>query len=107
MGDYSALLADGIDIETGIMNCGGEEDFYKEVIGAFLEEDKRGDLINSYNSEDWNMYAISVHSLKGTLRLLGATKVGDVAETLQFASEKGEADTVKSLHDSFGKSRIQ
>ena len=101
MADYSTLLAEGIDIESGIMNCGGEEDFYKEVIGAFEEEDNRGGLINAYNNEDWNMYSILVHSLKGTLRLLGATKVGDVAETLQFAAENSEANTIKELHEGF------
>lgn len=90
-----------IDIESGIANCGGEKDFYAEVIESFYEEDKRGELLQAYEAEDWENYAIVVHSLKGTMRLFGANGAGELAEALQMASEKADASFIKDHHDDF------
>lgn len=96
-----ALSREGIDIETGIMNCGGEEEFYIEIVDTFIEEDKRGELIEAFSNEDWKLYEIDVHSLKGTLYLLGAMNAGKLAEDLQYAAEKPDAEFVKANHAEF------
>lgn len=90
-----------IDIEAGIANCGGEQEFYAEVVESVEEEDKRGELLKAYADEDWEMYTIVVHSLKGTLRLLGAMGAGKLAENLQFAGEKVDVDYINTHHDAF------
>lgn len=90
-----------IDIQSGIMNCGGDKEFYAEVIESFYEEDKRGELLKAYAEEDWELYTIVVHSLKGTLRLFGANGAGQLAEDLQYAGEKKDVDFIKIHHDNF------
>jgi len=95
------IVPNEIDIESGITNCGGEKDFYAEVVESFEEEDKRGELLKAYADEDWELYTIVVHSLKGTLRLLGAMGAGKLAESLQFAGEKEDTAYIKENHDEF------
>lgn len=88
-----------VDIEAGIENCGGMEDFYVEIVDSFVEEGKREELIQNYADKDWELYTINVHALKGTLRLIGALDAGDVAEKLQTAGEARDIATIDSLHD--------
>ncbi|MDO4188482.1 MAG: Hpt domain-containing protein [Lachnospiraceae bacterium] len=88
-----------IDINAGIENCGGMKDFYVEILDSFVEEGKKEAIIKEYADKDLEMYAIDVHSLKGTLRLIGAMAAGDVAEKLQFAAEAKDMATIDSLHD--------
>ena len=88
-----------INIEEGIMNCGGSEEFYVEIIDAFVEEGKKEELIQNYADKDWNMYKINVHGLKGTLRLIGAVDAGNLAEKLQMAAESLDIATIDSLHN--------
>lgn len=92
-----------VDIETGIMNCGGSEEFYAEVVEAFEEEGTKEALIKAYEDKDWDLYTINAHSLKGTMRLLGAEDAGEIGEKLQFAGEAKDIATIDSLHDEFVK----
>lgn len=99
MATKEELLALGIDMNAGIENCGGMEEFYYEIVDEFEHEEKRTELLQAYANKDWNLYSIDVHAIKGILRLLGANEVGDLAEKLQFASEAGDGDTVIAYHD--------
>lgn len=90
-----------VDIETGIMNCGGSEEFYAEVVEAFEEEGQVDALIKAYEDKDWDLYTINAHALKGTMRLLGAEEAGEIGEKLQFAGEAKDIDTINELHGEF------
>ncbi len=90
-----------VDINAGIMNCGGSKEFYVEILDSFVEEGKKEDLIKDYADKNLEMYAIDVHALKGTLRLIGAMDAGDVAEKLQFAAEASDMATIDRLHEEF------
>lgn len=92
------LLQLGVDIDEGITNCGGMEDFYFEIIDDFENDEKRAELAESFESKDMNLYSIAVHSIKGILRMIGASKIGELAEKLQFASEANDVDTVNQYH---------
>ena len=87
-----------VDINVGIENCGGEVEFYEEILESFIEEGKKEELMQNYADENWEMYTINVHALKGNLRILGAMDAGEVAETLQHAGETGDIDTIERLH---------
>lgn len=95
----NGMVECNVDINAGIENCGGSKEFYEEIIGSFIEEGKEKELAQNYADKDWEMYTINVHSIKGTLRLIGAMDAGEVAETLQFAGEKKDTDTIDALHD--------
>jgi len=87
-----------VNIEAGIENCGGSEEFYIEIIEAYEEEGKKFELIKAFENKDWELYTIEVHGLKGTMNLLGATDAGKLAEKLQFAGEKKEIETIERFH---------
>lgn len=88
-----------VDINVGIENCGGEPEFYEEIVQSFIDEGKKEELIQNYADKDWELYTINVHSLKGTLRLIGAMDAGEVAEKLQFAGQDKDIATIDSLHN--------
>lgn len=93
------LLAKGIDMEAGIENCGGMDDFYYEIVDDFENEEKRVELKEAFEENDMKKYSIAVHSIKGILKMIGATEVGNLAEKLQYASEADDVETVKQYHD--------
>ena len=88
-----------IDIETGIENCGGMKDFYIEILDTYEEEGLKDELQRNYDDKNWELYTINVHSLKGTMRLIGAIDAGELAEKLQFAGEAGDTATIDSFHN--------
>lgn len=90
-----------VDINAGIENCGGMKEFYIEILDSVVEEGKKEDLIKDYAEKNLEMYAIDVHALKGTMRLIGAIDAGDIAEKLQFAAQNSDMATIDSLHNEF------
>jgi len=101
VGNFEELKSKGIDIEQGIENCGGEPEFYVEILDEFENEGKREELIKAYESKDWESYEINVHALKGLLRTIGALSAGDIAEMLQFAARDKEIDKIEANHAGF------
>jgi len=91
-------MAVSVDIQAGIANCGGEKDFYMEILEEFIEEGKIEEMDQAFNDKDWELYTIDVHSVKGSLRLFGANETGDLAEELQFAGEKKDIATIEAKH---------
>lgn len=87
-----------VDVNAGIANCGGAKDFYIEILDEFIAEGKIEEMVKAYEEKNWELYTIDVHSVKGTLRLIGAMDAGEVAEKLQFAGEAGDIATIDSLN---------
>ena len=87
-----------MNLDMGINFCGGSKDFYLEILGDFVHDLKYQEMLDDYEQKDWKNYAIIVHGIKGSARMLGFSDLGDMAETLQFAAEKEEADTILSEH---------
>lgn len=88
-----------LDVETGLMYCGGEENY-----GAILAEcvlsfnDTLKDLEDSYNSEDYSLYVIKIHGLKSTMKSIGAMELSEKARLLEMAGKAGEYNTIKEGH---------
>lgn len=87
-----------VNIEAGITNCGGSEEFFIEIIQEFENEGTVEVLKKAFEDKDWKTYEINVHSLKGNMNLFGATDAGRLAEKLQYAAEAGEAETIERFH---------
>ncbi|MCR5421580.1 MAG: DegV family EDD domain-containing protein [Lachnospiraceae bacterium] len=93
---------EGIDGETGIRNCGAE-DSYKSVLDIFYNsiDNKRDEIEGYYKNEDWNNYTIKVHALKSSARIIGAAKLGEMAEKMESAGKNNDIDFIKSEHSGF------
>lgn len=90
---------DFLDTETGLTYCAGEEDFYREMLVSYLENDKRQDLAKAFGEEDTENYRILVHALKSTSLTIGATKLSEQAKALETAAKENNWDYIQDNHE--------
>ncbi|MDO4798257.1 MAG: ATP-binding protein [Coriobacteriales bacterium] len=99
--DFAALVEAGIDPSVGIRYAQGDVEFYRLLMADYAQEawEKTTDIQACYEAQDWKGYAIDVHSLKSTSKMLGAKELSQMAERLERAANEGDAATVLEQHD--------
>ena len=90
----------GINIDTGLMYCGGDTDLYDELILQFAEEasDKRKKLRAFYNDKDMKDYEIIIHAAKSTSKMIGAGELSDDAMKLERAAHDFDMNYIDENH---------
>ena len=88
-----------IDHEKGLMYCGGNEAFLREIISMYVADDKRAEIQKAYDNCDWDNYRIMIHTVKSTSRTIGAMELGDEAQTLESAVKEQDEGRIRELHD--------
>lgn len=98
---YAALAQAGIDVQTGLDYCCGDEAFYLEMLRMFSGQsgEKRGEIISLYEAENWADYAVKVHALKSTSLTIGAKGLSEQARLLEQAGKSGDAGYIRENHD--------
>ena len=91
-----------IDLERGISNTGSKE-AYQGFLKMFSDElDDRGDVIKKYYAEgDIDNYRICVHALKSSANLIGAMKIGELAQKLENACNAKDMEYIDEHHGIF------
>ncbi len=92
-------IINDMDMEKAIQFCAGSEEFYMECLKDYCNSGRKDSIEQSYATEDWNRYAMEVHTLKGTSRTLGFEKLGNIAEKMQMAAEKHDIQYIKDNND--------
>ena len=87
-----------LDMDKALGFCGGNLEFYLELLTDFGNDNRQEQLIKFYEERNWRNYSVVVHALKGVSRTLGFVDLGDVAEILQKASEAEDVDTIQLNH---------
>ncbi|MBR5336661.1 MAG: Hpt domain-containing protein [Lachnospiraceae bacterium] len=79
----------------------GSEDFYKRALKLFQESsaERRSELTDLFEAEDWHGYTIKIHALKSVARIIGAMSLGDEAEALEMAGKRGDTEYIKTNND--------
>ena len=97
---YDQLIQAGIDVKLGLDYCGGEEDFYREMLRMFCAQggEKRAEIASLYERENWPDYAVKVHALKSTSLTIGAEKLSAQAKALELAGKQGDVDYIREHH---------
>ena len=97
---YEALTQAGVNVELGLDYCGGEEDFYREMLRMFCAQgqEKRAEINALYESENWPDYAVKVHALKSTSLTIGAEQLSAQAKELELAGKRGDVDCIRARH---------
>ena len=92
-------LYDCLNCDEAIKSMGSVE-LYKKIVRDYYKNgrDMRNIIIHEHDTEDWENYAIHVHSLKSTSRSIGAPELGALAEKLEFASKAKDIDEVNKYH---------
>lgn len=97
---YGSLVRVGINVGLGLDYCSGEEDFYREMLQMFYEQEqeKRAEIISLYEKADWKDYAIKVHALKSTALTIGAEELSSRAKELERAGKEGNIAYIHENH---------
>ena len=98
---------EGIDSETGIKNSASEE-LFRSLLEMFYEsiQDRFEELEGFYLDEDWDNYAIKIHALKSSARLVGALELGDKAQLLENAGKAHDVAYIHKNHPAFMKDYV-
>ncbi len=93
---------EGIQVDKGLANNGSPES-YMEVLRIFYTsmDDTRQSIQKFYEGGDLRNYTIKVHALKSSARIIGATKLGSLAEELEAAGKRGDIDYMRAHNDAF------
>ncbi len=100
--ELEKLKGVGIQTETGIHYCRNDYEFYRSLLMKFSEDaqGKKWDIKRAYEQEDWKDYAIRVHALKSTAKMIGAIKLSEMAKTLEMAAKEGDDVLIQRQHES-------
>lgn len=101
--DLKALKAcEYIDIDTGINNS-GDADSYMSLVKIFYDtlSEKADELTGFLEKDDIKNYTIKVHALKSSLKIIGATEVGELAQELENAGKADDRNYIDEHNESF------
>ena len=80
----------GVNMETGIRNCGGNRNVYIRILQTFSSSNLHSGLETYYEASDWNNYEVIAHSIKGACRNIGAEDIAEKAYQLELAGKRGD-----------------
>lgn len=99
-----AALSDipGMDISAGITNSGDADSYYGMLQIFYNCINENTVLINSlYEAGDLKNYAIKVHALKSSARIIGAGELGEEAQALENAGKAEDESFIRRHHAPF------
>ncbi|MGN0140656.1 MAG: ATP-binding protein, partial [Roseburia sp.] len=90
---------EGLDVQTGLIYCMKEEDFYVEMLEEYMNSDKVSKIKQFFAEEDWKNYRTIVHALKSTSLTIGAVHLSEEAKALEMAAKEENVDYIRSHHE--------
>ena len=91
-------IEDILDQKVGMSNCGEDEEFYKEMVGMYINGDKSEELIRYYEEKDWDNYRIVIHSLKSTSMTIGAVSLSEKAREQEMEVKNMDMESIEDNH---------
>ena len=93
------FTSEDINVAMGLENCGNKKLFKKALLMFYDSiEEKYNELENLFNSDDIKNYAIKIHALKSTARLIGASELSAKAAHLEKSANENDIAEVKAKH---------
>ena len=91
-----------LDVDAGIKNNGTAEAF-ECMVNMYVEavDAKAADLDRLFGENRLSDYAIQIHALKSSSRIIGAMELGEAAQQLENASKAQDFDFVSGHHQEF------
>jgi signal transduction histidine kinase/CheY-like chemotaxis protein/HPt (histidine-containing phosphotransfer) domain-containing protein len=89
----------GIDRELGLHYAQGKLTFYRKLLHLFLDSygrDFEPSFQSAFDSGDWEGATRHVHSLKSAARMIGATQLGELAQTMENICHTRENEAIGS-----------
>ena len=97
---FTPLREAGIQPETGLSYCQGDEALYRTLLREYAQgaDEKIPDMERSYREKNWKGYAILVHALKSSSRMIGAENLADLAARLEREANQGQEELIREKH---------
>ena len=98
-----AIMTKNLDTEKGLQTCGGDEDFYREILSEFMTDyanssDKLGELLRSNNIQAADAYLLDII---GVAENIGAHPLGEIASNMKLALSDTHEQSYFSLFDQY------
>ena len=92
-----------IDTEKGILQCGGDEALYLNILHLLRDsaDEQLSYLTELLRTRDYENYIIHAHSLKGQLLNIGYTELSAAARELEYAAKGKRYEELSGLTDAF------
>lgn len=86
---------EGVDVKSALTNCGDEEVLSDAIKDFYNAIDEKSNLIEKYKNEgDIKNYTILVHALKSSARLVGISKLSELAKNLEKAGDENDIEKI-------------
>ena len=97
---YDALVRLGIEAGKGLHYCQEDADFYRTLLNQFATDGRkrRVEAADFFEKEDWKNYAIIVHALKSTAKMIGAMTLSEQAKALEDAAKRKQQAFIAENH---------
>ena len=94
-------VIEGLDIELGLRNCGGNLSVYFSILNDFCNdaETRMEQISESFVSKDIQLYTTLVHALKGAARGVGAMETGEDAFWLERTAGIGDFEIINDKNN--------
>ncbi|MCR4813874.1 MAG: response regulator [Lachnospiraceae bacterium] len=95
------LRALGISVDEGITYCGGDEDFYVEIVRDYADAtaEKKENLDRFLEAANYKDYKILVHSVKSSSKTIGAMDLFEKARALEQAAAEENKEYLAENHE--------
>jgi CheY-like chemotaxis protein len=98
----SGRVIEGFDLRRGLERFGCDEEAFLEVLASYAVNTKvLLEQVRSWTEERLSDYAITVHGIKGSSYGIGAQAAGELAERLERAAKRGDAEFVRENNGVF------
>jgi signal transduction histidine kinase/CheY-like chemotaxis protein/HPt (histidine-containing phosphotransfer) domain-containing protein len=96
-GDPTPVVAEVIDVDAVLERVQGDTELVRKLATLFLERYPRmmGEIRDAIARADTAAINAAAHSLKGSMRILGAIAAGDAAERLEQMGQAGDLDGIE------------
>ncbi len=89
-----------IDHETAMQYCGGDEEFYRQVLQMYCDEaaELKRALSGYLERENWKLYCVEIHGLKSSSLNIGCRHLYDISFELEKACKEENAGYIAENH---------
>lgn len=98
---FDRLKAIGVDTDTGMYYSQNDAEFYKTLLNQYVQEStaKKKTMEESLALGNLGDYAIQVHSIKSTSKMIGEMNLSEMAKELEEAAKRGDRAFVDKSHN--------
>jgi len=95
------IQIEGIDVQLGLLYCGGEMEYYLKTLKVFYEDamEKPKQIKEFLENNDIKSFTVAVHGLKSSAMSIGARGVSDFAKDLENA---GRSEAIYYIMENYG-----